>query len=138
MKEQNIIRMKCIMILVFIILSVVLIVVGFSEEYRGSSLFSGGVGGLVASLCMLKTVWSTRVSQKNREQLIISEIDERNLLINKNSGAQAFHISIITTLAASILASLYHEEIICSYFQILLGIQLLAYFLIQIYYKKRL
>ncbi|MFR5079864.1 MAG: hypothetical protein ACLTDX_18380 [[Clostridium] innocuum] len=77
MKEQNIIRMKCIMILLFIILSVVLIVVGFSEEYRGSSLFSGGVGGLVASLCMLKTVWSARVSQKNREQLIISEIDER-------------------------------------------------------------
>ena len=137
MKEQNIIRMKCITILLFIILSVVLIVVGFSQEYRSSSLFSGGVG-LVASLCMLKTVWSARVSQKNREQLIISEIDERNLLIKKNSGAQAFHISLITTLAASILASLYHEEIICSYFQILLGIQLLAYFLIQIYYKKRL
>ena len=38
MKEQNIIRMKCITILLFIILSVVLIVVGFSQEYRSSSL----------------------------------------------------------------------------------------------------
>ena len=53
MKEQNIIRMKCITILLFIILSVVLIVVGFSQEYHSSSLFSGGVGGLIVSLYML-------------------------------------------------------------------------------------
>ena len=80
MKEQNIIRMKCITILLFIILSVVLIVVGFSQEYRSSSLFSGGVGGLIVSLYMLKTIWSAKASQRKREQLIIDETDERNLL----------------------------------------------------------
>ena len=84
MKEQNIIRMKCITILLFIILSVVLIVVGFSQEYRSSSLFSGGVGGLIVSLYMLKTIWSAKASQRKREQLIIDETDERNLLIQKN------------------------------------------------------
>ena len=125
MKEQNIIRMKCITILLFIILSVVLIVVGFSQEYRSSSLFSGGVGGLI-------------VSQRKREQLIIDETDERNLLIQKNSRAQAFNVSLIATLAASVLASLYHEEAINSCFNILLGIQLFAYLLIWMYYKRRL
>ena len=85
MKEQNIIRMKCITILLFIILSVVLIVVGFSQEYRSYSLFSGGVGGLIVSLYMLKTIWSAKASQRKREQLIIDETDERNLLIQKNS-----------------------------------------------------
>ena len=75
MKEQNIIRMKCITILLFIILSVVLIVVGFSQEYRSSSLFSGGVGGLIVSLYMLKTIWSAKASQRKREQLIIDETD---------------------------------------------------------------
>ena len=119
MKEQNIIRMKCITILLFIILSVVLIVVGFSQEYRSSSLFSGGVGGLIVSL-------------------YIDETDERNLLIQKNSRAQAFNVSLIATLAASVLASLYHEEAINSCFNILLGIQLFAYLLIWIYYKRRL
>ena len=98
MKEQNIIRMKCITILLFIILSVVLIVVGFSQEYRSSSLFSGGVGGLIVSLYMLKTIWSAKASQRKREQLIIDETDERNLLIQKNSRAQAFNVSLITTL----------------------------------------
>lgn len=85
MKEQNIIRMKCITILLFIILSVVLIVVGFSQEYRSSSLFSGGVGGLIVSLYMLKTIWSAKASQRKREQLIIDETDERNLLIQKTA-----------------------------------------------------
>lgn len=138
MKEQNIIRMKCITILLFIILSVVLIVVGFSQEYRSSSLFSGGVGGLIISLyMMLKTIWSAKASQRKREQLIIDETDERNLLIQKNSRAQAFNVSLIATLAASVLASLYHEEAI-NCFNILLGIQLFAYFLIWMYYKRRL
>ena len=135
MKEQNIIRMKCITILLFIILSVVLIVVGFSQEYRSSSLFSGGVGGLIVSLYMLKTIWSAKASQRKREQLII---DESNLLIQKNSRAQAFNVSLIATLAASVLASLYHEEAINSCFNILLGIQLFAYLLIWMYYKRRL
>ena len=121
MKEQNIIRMKCITILLFIILSVVLIVVGFSQEYRSSSLFSGGVGGLIVSLYMLKTIWSAKASQRKREQLIIDETDERNLLIQKNSRAQAFNVSLIATLAASVLASLYHEEAINSCFKILFG-----------------
>ena len=124
MKEQNIIRMKCITILLFIILSVVLIVVGFSQEYRSSSLFSGGVGGLIVSLYMLKTIWSAKASQRKREQLIIDETDERNLLIQKNSKAQAFNVSLIATLAAC--------------FNILLGIQLFAYLLIWMYYKRRL
>ena len=93
MKEQNIIRMKCITILLFIILSVVLIVVGFSQEYRSSSLFSGGVGGLIVSLYMLKAIWSAKASQRKREQLIIDETDERNLLIQKNSRAQAYLLS---------------------------------------------
>lgn len=101
MKEQNIIRMKCITILLFIILSVVLIVVGFSQEYRSSSLFSGGVGGLIVSLYMLKTIWSAKASQRKREQLIIDETDERNLLIQKNSRAQAFNVSLIATLAGT-------------------------------------
>ena len=135
MKEQNIIRMKCITILLFIILSVVLIVVGFSQEYRSSSLFSGGVGGLIVSLYMLKTIWSAKASQRKREQLIIDETDERNLLIQKNSRAQAFNVSL---MAASVLASLYHEEAINSCFNILLGIQLFAYLLIWMYYKRRL
>ena len=138
MKEQNIIRMKCITILLFIILSVVLIVVGFSQEYRSSSLFSGGVGGLIVSLYMLKTIWSAKASQRKREQLIIDETDERNLLIQKNSRAQAFNVSLIATLAASVLASLYHEEAINSCFNILLDIQLFAYLLIWMYYKRRL
>ncbi|MFR2739395.1 MAG: hypothetical protein ACLTA2_11790 [[Clostridium] innocuum] len=139
MKEQNIIRMKCITILLFIILSVVLIVVGFSQEYRSSSLFSGGVGGLIVSLYMLKAIWSAKASQRKREQLIIDETDERNLLIQKNSRAQAFNVSLIATLAASVLlASLYHEEAINSCFNILLGIQLFAYLLIWMYYKRRL
>ena len=123
MKEQNIIRMKCITILLFIILSVVLIVVGFSQEYRSSSLFSGGVGGLIVSLYMLKAIWSAKASQR---------------LIQKNSRAQAFNVSLIATLAASVLASLYHEEAINSCFNILLGIQLFAYLLIWMYYKRRL
>ena len=135
MKEQNIIRMKCITILLFIILSVVLIV---SQEYRSSSLFSGGVGGLIVSLYMLKAIWSAKASQRKREQLIIDETDERNLLIQKNSRAQAFNVSLIATLAASVLASLYHEEAINSCFNILLGIQLFAYLLIWMYYKRRL
>lgn len=131
MKEQNIIRMKCITILLFIILSVVLIVVGFSQEYRSSSLFSGGVGGLIVSLYMLKTIWSSQsINKGNVSQLIIDETDERNLLIQKNSRAQAFNVSLIATLAASVLASLYHEEAINSCFNILLGIQLFAYLLI--------
>lgn len=138
MREQNIIRMKCITILLFIILSVVLIVIGFSKEYRGSSLFSSGVGGLIVSLYMLKTVWSARTSQKKHEQLIINETDERNLQIQQKSGAQAFNVSLIATLAASVLASLYHKEIISSCIYILLGIQLCAYFLIRMYYKRKL
>ena len=93
MKEQNIIRMKCITILLFIILSVVLIVVGFSQEYRSSSLFSGGVGGLIVSLYMLKTIWSAKASQRKREPLIIDETDERNLLIQKQQSAGIQRIS---------------------------------------------
>ena len=109
-----------------------------SQEYRSSSLFSGGVGGLIVSLYMLKTIWSAKASQRKREQLIIDETDERNLLIQKNSRAQAFNVSLIATLAASVLASLYHEEAINSCFNILLGIQLFAYLLIWMYYKRRL
>ena len=71
MKEQNIIRMKCITILLFIILSVVLIVVGFSQEYRSSSLFSGGVGGLIVSLYMLKTIWS---AERRHSTYLLSQL----------------------------------------------------------------
>ena len=43
MKEQNIIKMKIVTSVLFSLISIALIIIGFTEEYRSSSLFSGGL-----------------------------------------------------------------------------------------------
>lgn len=138
MKEQNIIKMKIVTSVLFSLISIALIIIGFTEEYRSSSLFSGGLGGLAVSLWMLRSVWTIRNSQVKREELIISETDERNIQIYRRSAALAFIASIISTFTVSILAALFHKNTISTCLVILLGIQILSYFIFRMFIARKL
>lgn len=138
MKKKNVMRFRFITSIVFLIISLSLIIIGFQKEYMGSPLFSCGVGGLVVSLWQLRTVWIARASQTMREELVINDSDERNIQINTKSEALAYNISVVVTLAAAILCILLHEDTIGMYFMMLLGVQICAYFLLRFFYTRKL